>query len=70
MKYLKLLVCSLTLTSALTLSGCFYQTTNDWDIQNAMELCGDLSSVQEIESDFTGNEVVTCKNSKRFALHK
>lgn len=67
MKYLKLLVCSL----ALTLTGCFYQSTDIRDIKVAIEVCGELDKVFQIDSFFNGKEYVTCTNAEPTQLrHK
>ena len=48
----------------LLLSGCFYQTTNQNDIQTAVRACGSLEQVHEIRADALGKELVVCTNRK------
>jgi hypothetical protein len=44
----------------LALSGCFYQTVNNNDIQTAIKVCGSLDNIVEISSHVTGQENVEC----------
>jgi hypothetical protein len=55
---------------ATSLSGCFYQTVNQYDIREAIETCGTIENVFEITSSFTGGEYVTCYGKKQHFLHK
>lgn len=53
-----------TLLLTLVLTGCFYQTTNQSDIQTAIKACGSLEQVAEIRADALGKELVQCTNRK------
>ncbi len=53
-----------TLLLTLVLSGCFYQTTNQNDIQTAIRACGSLEQVAEIRVDAIGKELAVCTNRK------
>jgi len=44
----------------LALSGCFYQTVNNNDIQTAIKVCGSLNNIVEISANFVGDERVMC----------
>lgn len=50
------------ITATLLLSGCFYQTVNQHDIQRAIVACGSLENIVEIYAEFIGDESVTCSN--------
>lgn len=64
MKYLTLLVL------ITFFSGCFYQTTNSYDLEEAEELCKDKGGIAEIFIRFWGTESVICKNNIYFELHR
>lgn len=55
---------------AFSLSGCFYQTTNQYDLQDAIKICGTLENIASISSDFSSEESVTCMNNMSSRLHK
>lgn len=61
MKYLILISC-------LSLTGCFYQTVDQFDIQRAKNLCGGIDKIVEIESTFGGKESALCVNGKYSTL--
>ena len=61
MKYLSLL-------SALLLTGCFYQTVNQFDIQRASKVCGGVEKIVQISAAFNGQEKVLCLNAEQFFL--
>lgn len=44
------------------LSGCFYQSVNQFDISKAISFCGDIENVALINAYFGGREVVECYN--------
>ena len=44
----------------LSLSGCFYQSVNQYDIQRAITICGSLEKIVEINSHHSGVETVLC----------
>ena len=61
---------SLVLVMCLSLTGCFYQAVNQFDMERASKACGGVEKVVEIRADFFGDEFVLCKNGKRYNLHK
>lgn len=54
--------------SALTLSGCFYQTVSLNDMQTAIKACDSFENIVEISSHFTGDERVECIDRSRHWL--
>lgn len=56
--------------SSVVLSGCFYQATNQSDIQTAIKACGSLETIVEIQSYFIGNEWVKCANRSDMMLNQ
>ena len=58
----------LSVLPALLLTGCFYQTVNQFDIERASKACGGVEKVVEISAGYLGNEVVLCKNGKKYSL--
>lgn len=61
---------SLVFAMCLPLTGCLYQTVNQFDIERASKVCGDVEKVVEISADFFGDEFVLCKNGKKNSLNK
>ena len=61
---------SLVFVMCLPLTGCFYQTVNQFDIQRASKACGGVEKIVEISSSFLGDEVALCKNGEKNGLHK
>ena len=55
---MKKLLALILVTTSLT--GCLYQTVNQYDIQRAVIMCGSIDKVAEIASHHTGVETVTC----------
>lgn len=55
---------------ALSLSGCFYQTVNQYDIQRAITICGSLDKVVEISAHHTGIESVLCMSGIELGLNR
>lgn len=58
----------LILTGCLSLTGCMYQTVNQFDIQRAKNLCGGIEKIVEITANFDGKESVLCMNGGQFLL--
>ena len=52
------------------LTGCFFQTVNQYDIVAAIKACGGIEKVAEISVWGLGREVVTCTDNKKTFLHK
>lgn len=65
MKYLSILT---VLLVALLLTGCFYQTVNQFDIQRASKACGGVEKIVGISAAFDGQEKVLCMNAEQFIL--
>ena len=59
---------SLVFIMCLSLTGCFYQTVNQFDIERASKACGGVEKVVDISADFFGDEFVLCKNGKKYNL--
>lgn len=59
---------SLVFVMCLSLTGCFYQTVNQFDIQRARSFCGGADKIVEIESTFLGGEAALCTNGKHGSL--
>lgn len=53
---------------SIQLTGCVWQTTNQWDIERAINICGSSDKIAEMDVHFNGTEYVTCKNGKRINL--
>lgn len=65
MKFYKLII---PVGIALSLSGCYYQSVNQYDIQRAIKICKNVEDVAEIDAYSTGVETVTCMNGKYLSL--
>ena len=61
---------SLVFVMCFALTGCFYQTVNQFDIERASKVCGGIEKVVYINADFFGDEFVLCKNGIRHDLRK
>ena len=48
------------LIMCLSLTGCFYQSADQFDIQRAKNVCGGIEKIVEIEVYFSGREYVQC----------
>ena len=55
---MKKLLALILVTTSLT--GCVYQTVNQYDIQRAIIICGSLDKVVEISAHHLGMESVLC----------
>ncbi len=58
----------LVLVMCLSLTGCFYQTVNRFDIQRASKVCGGVEKIVQISAVFDGQEKVLCLNAEQFLL--
>lgn len=61
MKYFILIGC-------LSLTGCMYQTIDQFDIRRAAKFCGGVDKIVEIESTSFGRENALCTNGKYDSL--
>lgn len=59
---------SLVLFMCLSLTGCFYQVVNQFDIKRASKACGGVEKIVQISADFNGQEKVLCMNAEQFTL--
>lgn len=50
----------LIVVSVVALQGCFHQNTSKIDIKKAVEFCGSVDKVWEIQVNFLGGEYITC----------
>ncbi len=48
----------------MSLSGCFYQKVDSYDIHRVIKVCGSIEDVMYINAHAVGDEYVTCKNGK------
>ncbi len=55
---------ALILSSSLMLSGCFYQSVDQYDISRAVKVCGSAENIVRIKSHFLGSENVRCFDTK------
>lgn len=62
MKYLILILIS------VTLSGCFWQTANNIDLQKAVYFCGGIENVIGIQIQAVGSEYVECTDGNKTFL--
>lgn len=51
-----------TIAVSFLLSGCFYQTVNQYDLYRAAHFCGSVENIVEIQAFSLGAEFITCKN--------
>ena len=65
---MKKLLALILVTASLT--GCLYQTVNQYDIQRAIIICGSLDKVAEIASHHTGVETVLCTTGPQRSLNR
>ena len=61
---------SLVFVMCFPMTGCFYQTVNQFDIERASKVCGGVEKIVEISSSFVGDEVALCKNGENNSLQK
>lgn len=54
---------------AILLSGCFYQSVDQYDIQRAIAYCGSIDKIVSIDSDVTGGEAAKCVDKKKADLY-
>ena len=54
----------LILASSLMLSGCMYQSVDQYDLSRAIKVCGSAENIFRIKSYFLGSEYVKCFDTK------
>ena len=60
---------ALILTSSLTLSGCFYQQVNTYDLHRAAVFCKSPENIASIVAFADGNESVVCMDGLKSSLN-
>ena len=55
---------ALILASSLMLSGCMYQSVDQYDLSRAIKVCGSVENIFRIKSHFLGFENVRCFDTK------
>ena len=58
----------LAVVMTVALSGCFYQTVNQYDIERAAKICGSIENIVDITSRMDGLESVICHNGEKYHL--
>ena len=59
------------LALSISLSGCFWQSVNSYDMEKAQEICRKNNSVvTHINAHITGEEFVYCSNRQVYNLDK
>jgi len=52
------------------LIGCAYQTANQYDLEEATQICATHNGIAELLIAFDGRETVTCNDNHTQKLHK
>jgi len=60
----------LLLLLPMFLIGCAYQTANQYDLEEATQICATHNGIAELLIAFDGQETVTCNNNHAQKLHK
>ena len=58
----------LILASSLILSGCMYQSVDQYDINRAIALCGSVANIHQIDSYYLGRVDATCYSGEQDSL--
>lgn len=58
----------IAIIACVSLSGCFYQTTNQYDINRAIALCGSVANIHQIYSYSLGGADATCYSGEQASL--
>ena len=58
----------IAIIACVSLSGCFYQTVNQYDINRAIALCGSVANIHQIASYFLGRVDATCYSGEQAGL--
>ena len=58
----------IAIIACVSLSGCFYQTVNQYDINRAIALCGSVANIHQIDSYFLGRVDATCYSGEQDSL--
>lgn len=58
----------IAIIACVSLSGCFYQTVNQYDINRAIALCGSVANIHQIYSYYLGRVDATCYSGEQDSL--
>jgi uncharacterized membrane protein YjjB (DUF3815 family) len=58
----------IAIIACVSLSGCFYQTVNQYDINRAIALCGSVANIHQIDSYSLGRVGATCYSGEQVSL--
>ena len=58
----------IAIIACVSLSGCFYQTVNQYDINRAITLCGSVANIHQIDSYYLGRVDATCYSGEQDSL--
>lgn len=58
----------IAIMACASLSGCFYQTVDQYDINRAIALCGSVANIHQIDSYSLGREDATCYSGEQERL--
>ena len=58
----------IAIIACVSLSGCFYQTVNQYDINRAIALCGSIANIHQIDSYYLGRVDATCYSGEQVSL--
>ena len=58
----------IAIIACVSLSGCFYQTVNQYDINRAIALCGSVANIHQIDSYYLGRVDATCYSGEQDSL--
>ena len=58
----------IAIIACVSLSGCFYQTVNQYDINRAIALCGSVANIHQIYAYSLGSEDATCYSGEQGGL--
>ena len=58
----------IAIIACVSLSGCFYQTVNQYDINRAIALCGSVANIHQIGAYHLGRVDTTCYSGEQDSL--
>lgn len=58
----------IALVACVSLSGCFFQRADSFDIHRAVAFCGSVENIAEITVHAIGHEGVTCMDQRNSIL--
>ncbi len=54
----------IAIIACVSLSGCMYQSVDQYDLSRAIKVCGSAENIFRIKSHFLGSENVRCFDTK------